>query len=387
MGLWDHHRDPAELRRRRARCRGILLSAAGYATGLTLIPLSGGRGQEAVPVGILLQLVAVTALCLAGLYLMAATGWSRWVAPWDAHFVYLPLAVSVVLLNLYMAAAPATRSVLVHGWIVAIALAAGHARLWPTLGLTALMVAGYLGLARPADGFVLRQELARAFAVAAAAGVAAASSERLYLQRRTSRELARQLQEANRRLANIALRDPLTGVFNRRYLEEFLVHEVVRASRSGQTFAVAMLDLDDFKAYNDSQGHPAGDRLLRDVAQAIVGSVRASDLVARYGGEEFTVVLPATSPPDAARVLERVRATVAALVLPGAEAMPKGRVTVSVGVACFPQDATNPRDLITRADDALYRAKAEGKNRVAFASFRWQPRVAGRARWASRRST
>jgi len=368
-----------ELRRRKATARGILLSAAGYAVGLTLVWLSAGPGEEAVPDAVLLELVGVTALCCAGLYLMAATGRSRWVTRWDPRFVYLPLLVSVVLLNLYMAAAPAARPVLVHGWIVAIALAAGYARLWPTLGLTGLMVAGYLGVAHATGGFSLRQELVRAFAVATAAGVAAGASERLYHQRRTALELARQLEDANRRLAEMALRDPLTGVFNRRYLEEFLAHEVVRAGRAGQSFVAAMLDLDDFKVYNDSQGHLAGDRALREVAQAMVGSLRASDLVARYGGEEFTVVLPNTSPHDAARVLERVRAAVAALVLPGGETMPRGCLTVSVGVACFPQDGTNVRDLLTRADDALYRAKELGKNRVTFATFRSQDAVPAEA--------
>lgn len=362
-------RDPDhELRRRRATARGVLLSAVGYALGLALIRLSGGPGEEVVGDTTVLQLVAVTVLCCGGLYALAATGHSRWVARWDPRFVYLPLAVSAVLLNLYMAAAPAARSVLVHGWIVAIALAAGHARLWPTLGLTALMVAGYLGVAHATGPGALRQELVRAFAVATASAVAAAASERLYRQRRTARDLARQLEDANRRLADMALRDPLTGVFNRRYLEEFLAHETLRAARAGQTFTVAMLDLDDFKAYNDAQGHLAGDRVLREVAQAMTAALRASDLVARYGGEEFTVVLPNTSPPDAARVLERVRAAVAALALPGREAMPRGCITVSVGAACFPQDGTSVRDLLTRADDALYRAKELGKNQVTFAT-------------------
>ncbi len=357
-----------ELRRRMATSRGILLSAVGYAVGLAVVRLSPGPGEEAVPDAVVLKLVAVTGLCCAGLYLMAATGRTRWVARWDPRFVYLPLLVSVVLLNLYIAAAPAARSVLVNGWLVAIALASGHARLWPTLILTGLMVAGYIGVVQATAASALRLEIVRAFAVATTAGLAAAASERLYRKTRTAQELANQLADANRRLAEMALRDPLTEVFNRRYLEEFMAQEVLRAGRTGQTFVVAMLDLDDFKTYNDSCGHLAGDRALREVAQAVVRVLRASDLVARYGGEEFTVLLPDTSPHDALRILERVRSAVAALVLPGAEILPLGFLTVSVGAACFPQDGTKVQDLLTRADEALYRAKKLGKDRVVFAT-------------------
>lgn len=380
MPAWSRRpQDLGEVRRRRAQARGILVSALGYATALGVLILVGRLWGSPVPPRTLAELGVVTAAVVGALYLMAITGATRWVRAWDPHFVYLPLLAAVGVLALYMRANPDTRWILVHGWLASLVLVAGFGAFWPLVGLSALWLGTYLWVAWGSPGFYLRQELVVVFAVAFTSVMCSVASERFRRQREEARSLARQLEEANRRLAEMALRDPLTGVFNRRYLEEFLAHEVVRAARAGQSFAVAMLDLDDFKVYNDSQGHLAGDRVLREVAQAMVGSLRASDLVARYGGEEFTVVLLNTSPHDATRVLERVRAAVAALVLPGGETMPRGCVTVSVGAACFPQDGTSVRDLLTRADDALYRAKELGKNRVTFATFRSQYTVPAEA--------
>ncbi|MDR7433036.1 MAG: GGDEF domain-containing protein [Armatimonadota bacterium] len=358
--------DP-EGRRRQAQARGILVSALGYGTALGVVVLASRLWGYPIAPAVLGQLVILTAAAVGGLYVMAVTGATRAVRSWDPHFVYLPLLVTVVLLNLYMRAVPDARWVLVHGWLGSLGLVAGFGAVWPLLGLTALYLATYLWVASGSPGFYLRQELVVIFAVAFASVMCSVASERFRRQRERSKQLARQLEDANRRLADLATRDPLTGVHNRRYLEEFLAQQLARAHRQHTHVLVAMVDLDDFKLYNDTQGHLAGDEVLRRVADAMRCCVRRSDLVARYGGEEFTVVLVDTNPHDGARVLERIRSAVASLPLPGAELLPWGSVTVSLGAACYPEDGFTAQELLTRADDALYRAKTLGKNRVEFA--------------------
>lgn len=195
----------------------------------------------------------------------------------------------------------------------------------------------------------------------------------------TARKLAEQrLTEANRLLAHYAQQDYLTGLFNRRYLDEQLVREVARARRDGQPLSLCMADVDHFKRYNDSLGHLAGDDCLRAVARALsLGTMRPGDTVSRYGGEEFVVVLPATDAAGAQTVAERMRTRVAALGLPHA-ASPLGQVTISVGVvSCQPgpkeaptaeqdaKDAATAARLLRAADEALYRAKNQGRNGVA----------------------
>ncbi len=373
------HPDPREARRRGAQARGILVSALGYATALGVVVLSARLWGSPVHPRTLAELVAVTAGTVGGLYVMAVTGATRWVRSWDPHFVYFPLLATVAILALYMRAAPETRWVLVHGWVASLGLVAGFGAFWPLLGLSALWLATYLWVAWYSPGFYLRQELVVVFAVAFTSVMCSVASERFRRQREEAKRLARQLQEANQRLADMALRDPLTGAYNRRYLEEFLEQEVARAHRTGRPVVVAMADLDDFKLYNDTQGHLAGDEVLRRTAEAMRWCVRRSDLVARYGGEEFTVVLVDTQPEDARRVLERIRSSVAALPMPGTEVLPWRAITVSVGAACYPHDGATAHELLRRADDALYRAKARGKNRVEFATPLDSPQAPGPA--------
>jgi diguanylate cyclase (GGDEF)-like protein len=174
------------------------------------------------------------------------------------------------------------------------------------------------------------------------------------------------LEDANRRLTELSHRDPLTGVANRRRFEEVLETEWRRAFRSGSPLSVLMADVDYFKLYNDTHGHPEGDACLRGVAAAFQsGLKRASDLLARYGGEEFIVLLPDTALDRAAALAEDLRAGVQALGIPhpGAPAAPV--VTVSLGVAaCRPAEGGAPTDLVAAADRALYLAKERGRNRV-----------------------
>ncbi|HKR62874.1 MAG TPA: sensor domain-containing diguanylate cyclase [Thermoanaerobaculia bacterium] len=175
----------------------------------------------------------------------------------------------------------------------------------------------------------------------------------------------RALEEANEHLAGaietlhrISTQDGLTGVSNRRHFDETLATEWRRAARKSSPIALLLLDIDFFKAFNDSAGHQAGDDCLRRVAQTLRESVhRAADLVARYGGEEFAVLLPDTDEPSARVIAEALRHRVEEM----------GMVTVSIGTAAVipPRDSAGVDDLIARADAALYQAKRAGRNRVA----------------------
>jgi diguanylate cyclase (GGDEF)-like protein len=175
------------------------------------------------------------------------------------------------------------------------------------------------------------------------------------------------LRRRTRRLAALAATDALTGLGNRRLLEMRLREECDRSRRHGTPLAAALFDIDDFKSFNDREGHPAGDRLLAAVAHAIRDRVRSVDVVARYGGEEFVVLFPQTGPTEALALAERIRGTVegAAFRLPGPP--PAGGVTVSCGVAALGAEVPDAAALLAAADRALYAAKARGKNCVAAA--------------------
>ena len=184
------------------------------------------------------------------------------------------------------------------------------------------------------------------------------------LERKVAERTA-ELAEANSRLEQLTLTDPLTGLANRRRLTGELEAAWLRALRSGEPIGLAMIDIDNFKKYNDHYGHQGGDECLRLVARALAGSVRACDLVARYGGEEFSIIMPATGPAGAYQVAERARQAVAGLREPHA-LTDGGIVTISVGVtAIAPVTGAQPDSLIKMADEVLYEAKRAGRNRVA----------------------
>lgn len=171
------------------------------------------------------------------------------------------------------------------------------------------------------------------------------------------------LQQANAALQRLSLVDAVTDVANRRQFDRALVDEWARATRTGSSIALVLVDVDHFKPYNDRYGHPAGDECLKRIA-AVLGRTlqRAGDLVARYGGEEFAAVLPLTDLDAATAVAERMRKGVEALAMPHG-AVERGVVTISAGVAATrPEIGADPLDLLARADAALYEAKAAGRN-------------------------
>jgi diguanylate cyclase (GGDEF)-like protein len=162
-----------------------------------------------------------------------------------------------------------------------------------------------------------------------------------------------------------AMIDALTGLYNRRWLDEALPRFATRYARSGQPLSLLMLDVDHFKRFNDAYGHPAGDQVLVAVAHALKQHLRPSDLAARYGGEEFAVILPDTGPAGARLAAERVRNAVAevALETDTGDALP--RVTISIGGALL-ADAQGAANLLAAADSALYESKRTGRDRVTF---------------------
>jgi diguanylate cyclase (GGDEF)-like protein len=175
-------------------------------------------------------------------------------------------------------------------------------------------------------------------------------------------ERTQQLAHANERLEQLSVTDPLTGLANRRRLEESLRDECRRAQRSRAPLTVAMVDIDGFKQYNDRYGHREGDRCLQRVATELEGNVRGTDLVARYGGEEFAVVMPDTSLEAGWETAERVRLAISEV---DRQTAPDRAVTVSVGVATIRDaDQETTDQLVERADSALYEAKRAGRNRV-----------------------
>lgn len=170
-----------------------------------------------------------------------------------------------------------------------------------------------------------------------------------------------QLHAEMRRLSQT---DPLTGLYNRRGLDERMQVEILRAKRYRHPLSVMMIDIDHFKNYNDTHGHPEGDVILKQVADLLQIHVRETDVVARYGGEEFLILLTETSKAAALEVAEKIRAAVGKQPFPHADSQPEGRLTISLGVATFPEDLAEAGNLVQKADAALYTAKRTGRNRV-----------------------
>jgi len=162
---------------------------------------------------------------------------------------------------------------------------------------------------------------------------------------------------------HLSITDGLTGLYNHRHFQEQLGVEVKRAQRYDLNLSLIMIDLDHFKKFNDNYGHLEGDSLLRKISQILKSSLRETDFVARYGGEEFGVILPETNKEGASVAAERVRKTISEQTFGEVGA----KMTVSLGVASYPDDACLRADLIKKADEALYRAKREGRNRTCLA--------------------
>jgi diguanylate cyclase (GGDEF)-like protein len=196
----------------------------------------------------------------------------------------------------------------------------------------------------------------------------AAQSERQ--RQELEAEVARRtaaLQHANEALQALSVRDPLTQLYNRRFMEETLERELARALRTGGSVGLVMLDVDHFKTYNDNYGHEAGDIVLQELGRFLLRAIRSGDVACRYGGEEFLIIMPGVSESIAVARAEELRAGVK-LVAIRHDGKPLPSVTISLGVALAPRHARAPRELVHAVDLALYEAKKQGRDRVAMAT-------------------
>lgn len=162
----------------------------------------------------------------------------------------------------------------------------------------------------------------------------------------------------------MSITDPLTGLLNRRYLEERLNEELSRSQRYGYPMSFMMIDIDDFKHYNDRNGHQAGDQALQLTAHCLKSSLRLADVASRYGGEEFCILLPQTALDEAAVIADRIRHLIYSTSYPHGKGQPLGALTVSIGLSSYSRYLASPSAMIRAADRALYRAKSTGKNRI-----------------------
>jgi diguanylate cyclase (GGDEF)-like protein len=170
-----------------------------------------------------------------------------------------------------------------------------------------------------------------------------------------------------KRIHNMAIRDPLTGLYNRRYFNEKLDEEISRSRRTKMPVSLVYMDIDHFKKYNDQNGHPMGDQLLKMFSTILAKTSRKNDIVSRIGGEEFVIILPHTDAQGAAIKAEKLRRTIESTKFPFAEKQPMGFVSSSIGVSEYPTLAGDPESLVKAADDALYKIKSTTRNRVGLA--------------------
>jgi two-component system cell cycle response regulator len=168
----------------------------------------------------------------------------------------------------------------------------------------------------------------------------------------------------SQRLLQAATTDPLTGLHNRGYIDDRLANELSRARRYNKPLTIAVIDADHFKMLNDTHGHPAGDRVLQQIGATLRNSFRQSDTAGRYGGEEFVVILPETDIDTALAKIESLRGTIAGTPIDIGTRSEQTHVTVSAGLSSFPQDAEDVSELFALADERMFQAKKEGRNRV-----------------------
>jgi two-component system cell cycle response regulator len=173
-----------------------------------------------------------------------------------------------------------------------------------------------------------------------------------------------ELEKAKDKLRKLAVTDGMTGVYNYRAFKSQLGLEISRSKRFGLPVSLLMIDIDHFKHYNDRYGHLNGDLVLRTFARLLKENIRDVDCLARYGGEEFVIILPGTDKHSASLASEKIRKLIAATIFPPKEQMRTGSVTISIGVAAYPEDAKDENELVSQSDKALYKAKAGGRNRT-----------------------
>lgn len=346
--------------KRRIKERGVLLASGGLLLALGLGSL-GLEARTAFPR--LLLALGITVALQGTLWMIARLGWDERLR-WDPHYLYVPMMAAALLMNFYIYLAPSLRMVLLMGWFAAPVFMAGLAGFWGLFAMSSVMAAGYLTTMAL---LIARGEPVALPFEATVAGIFMIISlytgvlyERLRRERRERKVL-------REKLAELAITDPLTGLYNRRHFEEILKSEIARIRRYSGHCSLAMIDLDFFKNYNDTLGHLAGDALLKELAALMMGHLRVSDVFARYGGEEFGLIMVNTPKDEAILATERLRVLIEEYPFREGSIQPFGCLTVSMGVAGCPEDGLDYEELVKKADAALYAAKRLGRNRVQIA--------------------
>jgi diguanylate cyclase (GGDEF)-like protein len=170
-------------------------------------------------------------------------------------------------------------------------------------------------------------------------------------------------------MKELSITDHLTGLFNRRYFQERFTEEIHRSERYNLIFSLAIFDIDDFKLLNDTEGHPAGDSVLKELSRIARECLRANDVLCRFGGEEFAILMPQTHKDEAFIVTERIRNSIKESLVYRFKKFPRPGITVSIGLASFPEDGKSVNELIKNTDIALYKAKESGKDRTVLFSI------------------
>jgi diguanylate cyclase (GGDEF)-like protein len=354
---------------RAIRKRGVLLATAGL-----LLALGIGAALQvlAEPPFHSERWMLATGLTLAVQAFMYGIVYFRFdqMITWDRHFVVTPMLAVGVLLDIYVYLSPELRDLVLMVWVVCPLFVAGLAGFRELLVIAAAMSSGYLMAMKLRISQGQNYDFGRESQVAIALFIVGLFSgivlERLKNQRRETKRLRHEL-------AELARTDELTGLANRRHFDQVLTAEIDRVTRYGGTCAVAIIDLDHFKRFNDQYGHPVGDAVLRRVSSLISAAVRGTDFPARIGGEEFGLVMVETDKTSATMVIERLRQTVEERPLLELEGELPLTLTLSAGIACCPDDANEVNELVARADNALYQAKDLGRNRVVVASASNEP--------------
>lgn len=355
------------------KIRGVALASAGLAIALVVMLATRSLGLSRITMQEWLWALAATVVVQSSLVILPLRGWDARI-PRDPHFLYVPLIGATFLLSLYMFLAPELRPMVLLGWFVALLFMTGLGGFRAVVGLSAVLTAGYFAVA-----VLLHQRgypLSLAFeAVIAGSALLIAAYAGFVLERLRSDR--REMRELRERLAAMAVTDALTRLPNRRHFEDVLRAELDRVQRYGGRCAVAMVDVDHFKHYNDQLGHLAGDVALRELADVMRREVRLHDMVARYGGEEFALIMINVGKVEAQPILQRLLLAVEAHPFRHRDIQPSGHLTVSAGLAAAPDDGTDYGTLLLRADEALYDAKRAGRNRLIVAG---EPASAERSR-------
>ncbi|MDQ7843606.1 MAG: GGDEF domain-containing protein [Armatimonadota bacterium] len=340
--------------------RRVLLAGGGLILALLVELALEAVGFNSTTLRGWLIALGATVVLQCAVWLILRLGWDRAIA-WDPHYLYVPMAAAIFSLNLYAYLAPPLRPLLLMVWFAMPAFMVGLAGAAGVLVMSTLMAAGYVasGVLLAARGY----DLSPAFEAGVVViflitnGFTSVVYERLRRERIERRVLRQKLSE-------LAITDPLTGLFNRRHFEEILRAEIARIARYGGHCSLAMIDLDFFKHYNDTLGHLAGDALLKELSALLAGHLRVSDVFARYGGEEFGLIMVNTAKDEAILAMERLRLLVERYPFRGGDIQPSGRLTISAGIASCPEDGLDYEELVRKADAALYAAKRLGRNRV-----------------------